>query len=169
MEETLKFWTDTEVYRITYKFFKAKKNDIIIQSQIAKQWKFEYFNKQMDAIDKVNRLDKISFKRINKIIEFILNDEFWNRNVHSLTYLRKKNKDKVNYCYFFLNKVGWEINTKKVEMNLAPPVSKNIVKTEKENEDKPIIKDKEEIEVDDIMWKWKTRTDLLALQKLNEQ
>ena len=164
-EETveLKYWTDTEIYRLAYKFFKAKKKDITIQYQVEKQWKIEYFNKQCDVLDKVNRLDHISFKWISKIIDFILNDPFWNTQVHWLSYLRKKNKDKMMYCFFFLSKVWWQLWTK-IDMSLETP-KKEIVINETIKEEK---QDKEIIDAWNILLKRKTKEDFIKLQKLND-
>jgi hypothetical protein len=165
-EETveLKYWTDTEIYRLAFKFFKAKKKDISIQYQVEKQWKIEYFNKQCEELRKVNELDHISFKRISKIIDFILNDPFWNTQVHWLSYLRKKNDDKVRYCFVFLTKIGWQLSTK-TDMKLEPPAKQIVInKTIKEEK-----QDKEIIDAWNILLKRKIKEDFIKLQKLNEE
>lgn len=54
-----------------------------------------------DAIEKLERIDKIPFNHIERIVELIRKDDFWSKNFLSLPKLRKKNKDGLMYVVVF--------------------------------------------------------------------
>lgn len=55
----------------------------------------------LETIEKLNRLDNLSFDWIGKITEGIRKDDFWSKNFLALPKLRKKNKDGVMYIVVF--------------------------------------------------------------------
>lgn len=55
----------------------------------------------LDTIEKLERIEKIPFNHIERIVELIRKDEFWSKNFLSLTKLRKKNKDDLMYVVVF--------------------------------------------------------------------
>jgi hypothetical protein len=50
-------------------------------------------DQQCDIIEKLNRLDNISFESIRKALEFVKQDDFWSKQVQSLNTLRNKGKN----------------------------------------------------------------------------
>tara|TARA_R110000851_G_scaffold561_1_gene1926 strand:+ start:833 stop:1279 length:447 start_codon:yes stop_codon:yes gene_type:complete len=57
----------------------------------------------LDTIEKLNRLDKVPFEDIIRIVKAVREDEFWSKNFLSLTKLRKK-KDGIMYIVSFNEK-----------------------------------------------------------------
>lgn len=62
-------------------------------------------NKWLDCIDKLNRIDGLSFNEIIQIVKFGKEDEFWNNNFLSLLKLRNKNKEDIYYWNVFKSKM----------------------------------------------------------------
>lgn len=62
-------------------------------------------NKWLDCIDKLNRIDGLSFNEIIQIVKFGKEDEFWNSNFLSLLKLRNKNKEDIYYWNVFKSKM----------------------------------------------------------------
>ena len=62
-------------------------------------------NKWLDCIDKLNRIDGLSFNDIIQIVKFGKEDEFWNSNFLSLLKLRNKNKEDIYYWNVFKSKM----------------------------------------------------------------
>ena len=58
-------------------------------------------NNWLDTIDKLNRIEKIPFDYISKLVKQTREDDFWSSNFLSLTKLRKKNKDGIMYLTVF--------------------------------------------------------------------
>tara|TARA_R110000851_G_scaffold142856_2_gene281679 strand:- start:186 stop:887 length:702 start_codon:yes stop_codon:yes gene_type:complete len=54
----------------------------------------------IDTIEKLNRIDKIPFSEIERIVKATREDTFWSQNFLSMTKLRKK-KDEVYYIVIF--------------------------------------------------------------------
>ncbi len=59
----------------------------------------------LDTIDKLNRLDDISFEVIEQITKAARQDDFWSRNFLSLTKLRNKDKNGLMYIVVFNEKL----------------------------------------------------------------
>ena len=55
----------------------------------------------LETIEKLNRIDKIPFDHIERIVEGIRKDDFWAKNFLSMAKLRKKNKDDIQYVIVF--------------------------------------------------------------------
>ena len=53
------------------------------------------------TIDQLNRIEKLPFDFIEKIVNLARSDDFWSKNFLSITKLRKKNKDGVMYVQYF--------------------------------------------------------------------
>ena len=64
----------------------------------------------LSTIDKLNRLDKIPFELIVKIVAKTRDDDFWSKNFLSLTKLRKKNQDGILYIIVFNEKFNKTAN-----------------------------------------------------------
>lgn len=62
-------------------------------------------NKWLDCIDKLNRIDGLSFNEIIQIVKYGREDEFWNSNFLSLLKLRNKNKEDIYYWNVFKSKM----------------------------------------------------------------
>lgn len=58
-------------------------------------------NTWLSTIEKLERIDKIPFNHIERIVELIRKDDFWSKNFLSLPKLRKKNKDGLMYVVVF--------------------------------------------------------------------
>jgi len=61
-------------------------------------------NNWLDTIDKLNRIEKIEFHLIQKIVKKAREDDFWSTNFLSLPKLRKKNPEKIMYIVVFYEK-----------------------------------------------------------------
>lgn len=57
----------------------------------------------LDTIDKLNRIDMLTFDEIELIVRETRKDNFWSVNFQSLTKLRKKDKDQIYYWIRFKN------------------------------------------------------------------
>jgi hypothetical protein len=71
-------------------------------------------NTWLDCIDKLERLDGYSPRKVYYIASKVRNDEFWKNNFLSILKLRKKNKDGIKYINLFEAKFGKNLK----EMNL---------------------------------------------------
>lgn len=71
-------------------------------------------NNWKDTIDKLNRLDGLTFDDIFHLIKVTRNDEFWSKNFLSVTKLRKKNPDQIPYWKVFYNKFKNQNNGKQL-------------------------------------------------------
>lgn len=69
-------------------------------------------NNWMDTIDKLNRIDGLSFDDIFHLIKVTREDDFWSTNFLSVTKLRKKNKEEIPYWKVFYNKFKQSNNNK---------------------------------------------------------
>lgn len=63
-----------------------------------------------DTIDKLNRIDGLSFDDIRHLVQKVKQDDFWKGQFQSINKLRKRNKDGVIYWKYFLNKFKNEQN-----------------------------------------------------------
>ena len=63
-------------------------------------------NTWLDCIDKLERLDGYSPRKVYYIVSKVRNDEFWKNNFLSILKLRKKNKDGIKYINLFEAKFG---------------------------------------------------------------
>lgn len=62
----------------------------------------------LDTIEKLNRIDKLSFDDILAITIAARSDKFWKKNFCSMLKLRRKDKDKVPYWKVFKEKFKFE-------------------------------------------------------------
>lgn len=69
-------------------FFIAKKMAKIIETHFSHQ-KID-INQWADDINKINRIDKIDWKKINQLFEFAMNSDFWCVNIRSGAKFRKQ-------------------------------------------------------------------------------
>ena len=60
--------------------------------------------KWLDCIDKLNRIDGLSFRDICRIVKFAKEDAFWDKNFLSILKLRTKNKEGIFYWNVFKEK-----------------------------------------------------------------
>jgi len=67
-------------------------------------------NKWLDCIDKLNRIDGLTFKEICEIVRYIKNDDFWKTNFLSILKLRKKNQEGVEYWNVFKLKMKGQVS-----------------------------------------------------------
>jgi len=67
-------------------------------------------NKWLDCIDKLNRIDGLTFKEICEIVRYIKNDDFWKPNFLSILKLRKKNKEGIEYWNVFKLKMKGQVS-----------------------------------------------------------
>lgn len=65
----------------------------------------------LDAIDKLNRIDKYSFSEIENLVKKIRNDDWWSKNFQSIVKLRNKNKEGIIYHNYFTEKFKKSNNT----------------------------------------------------------
>ena len=71
-------------------------------------------NSWLDCIDKLDRLDGYSPRKVYYITSKVRSDEFWRDNFLSILKLRKKNKDGIKYINLFEAKFGKQLK----QMNL---------------------------------------------------
>lgn len=62
-----------------------------------------------NTIDEVNRLDKVSPRKLYLLIQKTLNDSFWVKQFLTVNKLRKKNSDGVKYIDVFMHQFGKDI------------------------------------------------------------
>jgi hypothetical protein len=62
-----------------------------------------------NTIDEINRIEKISPRKLYLLIQAVLNDDFWVNNFLALTKLRRKNKEGTKYIDVFMYKFGKDI------------------------------------------------------------
>ena len=71
-------------------------------------------NAWLDCIDKLERLDGYSPRKVYYIASKVRNDDFWKNNFLTILKLRKKNKDGLKYINLFEAKFGK--NLKKIDL-----------------------------------------------------
>jgi len=69
----------------------------------------------LDAIEKLNRLDKWKFEDITAIVAKTREDPFWQKNFLSIAKLRTKDKEGLQYINVFYNKFRIDLNSKNNE------------------------------------------------------
>ena len=69
----------------------------------------------LDAIEKLNRLDKWKFEDIIAIVAKTREDPFWQKNFLSIAKLRTKDKEGLQYINVFYNKFRIDLNSKNNE------------------------------------------------------
>ena len=176
VEEELKYWRETWEYKILYSFMKAHAKDNIVLMQADRIWKIKYFNNNMIEIERIHRLDKVSYKNIRKIIQFVNNEDFWNRTIHSFSYFRKLNRDKVKYIHMFVSKLGLEIETSEKKLTMDKPVEwERVNHFEKPETEILIMKAQEKFGITKKVWSnldknfWTDKKEALKLkQKEND-
>ena len=60
----------------------------------------------IDCIDKLERLDGYSPRKVYYIVQKVRSDDFWKNNFLTILKLRKKNKDGLKYINLFEAKFG---------------------------------------------------------------
>lgn len=71
-------------------------------------------NSWLDCIDKLDRLDGYSPRKVYYIASKVRGDEFWRDNFLSILKLRKKNKDGIKYINLFEAKFGKQLKEMKL-------------------------------------------------------
>lgn len=59
-----------------------------------------------NAIDEVNRLEKVSPRKLYLLIKKVLQNDFWIKNFMTMNKIRKKNKDGIKYIDVFMHQFG---------------------------------------------------------------
>lgn len=77
----------------------------------------------LDTIEKLNRIEKITFHQIETVVKGIRADDFWQKNFLSLAKLRKKNKDGIMYVVVFSKHLKNSRNGRKEQVS---EISKSI-------------------------------------------
>jgi len=62
-------------------------------------------NDWLDTLDKLNRIEKLPFEAIIKVVKKTREDGFWSKNFLSLSKLRKKDKNKMLYIKVFNERI----------------------------------------------------------------
>lgn len=92
-----------KVFSDEIKNFTAELSKYFPVSRIHKLSKKDKYN-WVDVIDKLIRLDGYTKQEIKKAVENAVNDEFWSKQFHSLTKLRRKNeKQDCKHIVIFLS------------------------------------------------------------------
>lgn len=76
---------------------------------IADQW--------VKCIDKLNRVDGLSFQDIELIVKFIRSDPFWQPNFLSILKLKRTNPDGVQYWKYFVQKITAQYGKRQSEID----------------------------------------------------
>ena len=66
----------------------------------------------LDTIDKLNRLEKLPFNEIRRIVKGTRGNDFWRKNFLSIPKLRKKNNEGILYVIVFYEKLKTQKNGK---------------------------------------------------------
>jgi hypothetical protein len=82
-------------------------------------------NNWLDTLDKLNRIEKLEFHLIQKIVKKTREDEFWSKNFLSITKLRAKNKEQIMYVVVFYEK--FKTNGKTNSKETGSTVSKEYI------------------------------------------
>lgn len=94
-------------------FILAQKDNIAwIRYQIEKQWFEKYINKQNEAYNKILSYNKIDSNSLNTILQFVLKDWFWNKQIWSITKLLEKNKDWTPYWVVMIDKIKTQVDNR---------------------------------------------------------
>lgn len=81
-----------------------------IRYQIEKQWEDDYLQKQYQAYNKIISTNKITPLNLDRILEFVKQDKFRNKNIWSITKLLDKNKEWVPYRVVMIDKIKTKID-----------------------------------------------------------
>ena len=81
-----------------------------INYQIEKQWEDEYLQKQYQAYNKIISTNKITPNNLDRILDFVKQDKFWNKQIGSITKLLDKNKEWVPYWVVMIDKIKTKID-----------------------------------------------------------
>lgn len=81
-----------------------------IRYQIEKQWEYNYLQKQYQAYNKIISTNKITPLNLDRILEFVKQDKFRNKNIWSITKLLDKNKEWVPYRVVMIDKIKTKID-----------------------------------------------------------
>ena len=73
--------------------------------------------KWYDVIDKLNRIDEVEFKEIERVVAAVRANDFWSKNFQSMVKLRKVNRDMVQYFISFQDK--FPVNNTVTNRNFA--------------------------------------------------
>ena len=65
-----------------------------------------------DVIDKLNRIDKIPFEQIEKVVQAMRNDSFWSKKFLALPKLRTTNGDGIKYFEYFQEQMPKDLFSK---------------------------------------------------------
>ena len=84
----------TKTFDYVVKFFEDTKPKTEVQK-----------NKWLDCIDKLNRIDGLSFREICEIVKLTKADSFWSSNFLSVLKLRNTNKEGVHFWSVFKSKI----------------------------------------------------------------
>lgn len=87
-----------------------KSNIPWINYQIEKQWESIYLQKQYEAYNKILSINKIDSNSLDRILEFVKQDKFWNKQIWSITKLLDKNKEWVPYWVVMIDKIKSKID-----------------------------------------------------------
>lgn len=89
------FDVDSDEYKIAARYTTVKLEEwwAIVRSLVKKQWLENFIQSWAIEIDKLHRIDWHSYKGIALVIKFVLEDDFWNSQMNSLTFLRKNTKN----------------------------------------------------------------------------
>lgn len=92
-------------------FILFQKNNIPwINYQIEKQWEEDYLQKQYQAYNKIISTNKITPNNLDRILDFVKQDKFWNKQIGSITKLLDKNKEWVPYWVVMIDKIKTKID-----------------------------------------------------------
>lgn len=81
-----------------------------IRYQIEKQWEYNYLQKQYQAYNKIISTNKITTHNLDRILDFVKQDKFWNKQIGSITKLLDKNKEGVPYRIVMIDKIKTKID-----------------------------------------------------------
>ncbi len=90
--------------------FFQKNNIPWINYQIEKQWESVYLQKQYEAYNKILSINKIDSNSLDRILEFVKQDKFRNKQIWSITKLLDKNKEWVPYWVVMIDKIKSKID-----------------------------------------------------------
>jgi len=91
------------LYNIISKYISNNISTPSINYQISKQWEEKYLLSQIKEAEKI--VNKIWLETFETILNYIAQDEFWSKNILSISKLNRKNKEWLPYYVVIMDKI----------------------------------------------------------------
>jgi len=99
------FQEDSFEYSISKYFLDKTSSNPTVAYQIKDRWYETVIQSYADEARKLINIDKLTEEQLKTIIDFVLQDDFWNKQILSMWKLRAKNKEKIPYYLVMIDKL----------------------------------------------------------------